>query len=134
MEEEIQEPLQFEQGSLEFSDDRTAFETKEQLYDYFKLNGFDIEDIDKETSLPVFLIKVSKNETNEFNKFNNILYKLNKENKISIIDSVAYLVEDWFEPNIAIKCLDEMNYYSLMNSLKEKYNLNHRNDLSEFFN
>lgn len=133
MEEEVQEQLQVEQGCLEFSDDRTAFETKEQLYGYFKLNGFDMEDIDQETKLPKFLMKVIKNETVEYNKFNNILYKLNKENKINIIDSMAYLVEDWLEPNYAIKCLDEMNYYSLMNSLKLRHNLNNRKDLSEFF-
>lgn len=133
MEEEVQEQLQVEQGCLEFSDDRTAFETKEQLYGYFKLNGFDMEDIDQETKLPKFLMKVIKNETVEYNKFNNILYKLNKENKINIIDSMAYLVEDWLEPNYALKCLDEMNYYSLMNSLKSKHNLNNRKDLSEFF-
>lgn len=133
MEEEVQEQLQVEQGCLEFSDDRTAFETKEQLYGYFKLNGFDMEDIDQETKLPKFLMKVIKNETVEYNKFNNILYKLNKENKINIIDSMAYLVEDWLEPNNALKCLDEMNYYSLMNSLKSKHNLNNRKDLSEFF-
>lgn len=133
MEEEVQEQLQVEQGCLEFSDDRTAFETKEQLYGYFKLNGFDMEDIDQETKLPKFLMKVIKNETAEYNKFNNILYKLNKENKINIIDSMAYLVEDWLEPNYALKCLDEMNYYSLMNSLKSKHNLNNRKDLSEFF-
>lgn len=133
MEEEVQEQLQVELGCLEFSDDRTAFETKEQLYGYFKLNGFDMEDIDQETKLPKFLMKVIKNETAEYNKFNNILYKLNKENKINIIDSMAYLVEDWLEPNYALKCLDEMNYYSLMNSLKSKHNLNNRKDLSEFF-
>lgn len=133
MEEEVQEQLQVEQGCLEFSDDRTAFETKEQLYGYFKLNGFDMEDVDQETKLPKFLMKVIKNETAEYNKFNNILYKLNKENKINIIDSMAYLVEDWLEPNYALKCLDEMNYYSLMNSLKSKHNLNNRKDLSEFF-
>lgn len=135
MEEEIQlvEPVQVAEGSLEFSDDRTTFETKEQLYNYFKANGFDMEDIDQDTKLPRFLMKVIKNETAEYNKFNNILYKLNKENKINIIDSMAYLVEDWLEPNFALKCLDEMNYYSLMNSLKQKHNLNHRQDLSEFF-
>lgn len=135
MDEEIQltEPPQVAEGSLEFSDDRTTFETKDQLYNYFKNNGFDMEDIDVETKLPKFLMKVIKNEMVEYNKFNNILYKLNKENKISIIDSVAYIVEDWLEPNAALKCLDEMNYYSLINSLKQKHNLNHRQDLSEFF-
>lgn len=131
--EEEQEQYQVTEGSLEISGDRTAFETKEQMYEYFKLNGFDIDDIDPENRLPKFLNKVIKNEANEYNKFNNILYKLNKENKIQIIDSVAYFVEDWLEPNIMLKCLDELNYYSLMNSLKQKHNLNHRQDLSEFF-
>ena len=134
MDETQEQPrLKFESGSLEVSDDRTQFETREQLYSYFKKNGFDMEDIDDETKLPRFLIKVIKNETAEYNKFNNILYKLNKENKINIIDAMSYMVEDWVEPSIAIKCLDEMNYYSLMNALKAKHNLNHRNDLSEFF-
>lgn len=120
-------------GSLECNDSTDAFETKEQLYKFFKTQGIDFDDIDEESRLPKFLNKVLKNESAEYNKFNNILYKLHKENKIKIIDSVGFLVEDWLEPTPAIKCLDEMNYYSLMNGLKEKYKLNSRNDLSEFF-
>lgn len=132
MEEEIEE-FHATEGSLEINDDNNAFETKEQMYEYFNINGFNINDIDPINRLPKFLNRVIKNEPIEYNKFNNILYKLNKENKISIIDCVSYIVEDWVEPNIALKCLDEMNYYSLMNSLKSKHNLNNRKDLSEFF-
>ena len=80
------------------------------------------------------MIKVIKNEPKEYNKFNNVLYKLNKDKIVTIVDSMAYLVEDWFEPNILIKCLDEMNYYSLMNGLKKKYLVDRSSsDLENFF-
>ena len=99
-----------------------------------KDNGIDFDDIDGVSRIPVYMIRVIKNEPAEYNKFNNILYKLNKEKLIPIADAMTYLVEDWFEPQIVIKCLDELNYYSLMNALKEKYNINKsKSSLNDFF-
>ena len=58
-------------GSLESNDGTEAFETKEQLYKFFKTQGIDFDDIDEESRLPKFLNKVLKNESAESNKFNN---------------------------------------------------------------
>lgn len=109
------------ESDLLVKEDMVESENKDSFYKRLKEAGIDFDDIDPESRLPRYMIKVIKNEPTEYNKFNNILYKLNKDKIVTIVDSMAYLVEDWFEPNILIKCLDEMNYYSLMNGLKKKY-------------
>ena len=111
------------------TEDLLQIGTKTYFYKVMKDNGIDFDDIDGVSRIPVYMIRVIKNEPAEYNKFNNILYKLNKEKLIPIADAMTYLVEDWFEPQIVIKCLDELNYYSLMNALKEKYNINKIVDL-----
>lgn len=122
------------ESDLLIKEDMTESENKDSFYKRLKEAGIDFDDIDTETRLPKYMIKVIKNEPKEYNKFNNILYKLNKEKIIAIVDSMAYLVEDWFEPNVLIKCLDEMNYYSLMNGLKKKYKVGKTSsDLESFF-
>jgi hypothetical protein len=116
------------------TEDLLQIGTKAYFYKVMKDNGIDFDDIDGVSRIPVYMIRVIKNEPAEYNKFNNILYKLNKEKLIPIADAMAYLVEDWFEPQIVIKCLDELNYYSLMNALKEKYNINKsKSSLNDFF-
>lgn len=116
------------------TEDLLQIGTKAYFYKVMKDNGIDFDDIDEVSRIPVYMIRVIKNEPAEYNKFNNILYKLNKEKLIPIADAMAYLVEDWFEPQIVIKCLDELNYYSLMNALKEKYNINKsKSSLNDFF-
>lgn len=122
------------ESDLLIKEDMVESENKDSFYKRLKDAGIDFDDIDSETRLPKYMIKVIKNEPKEYNKFNNILYKLNKEKIIAIVDSMAYLVEDWFEPNVLIKCLDEMNYYSLMNGLKKKYKVGKTSsDLESFF-
>lgn len=122
------------ESDLLIKEDMVESENKDSFYKRLKEAGIDFDDIDSETRLPKYMIKVIKNEPKEYNKFNNILYKLNKDKIIAIVDSMAYLVEDWFEPNVLIKCLDEMNYYSLMNSLKKKYKVGKTtSDLESFF-
>ena len=116
------------------TEDLLQIGTKAYFYKVMKDNGIDFDDIDGVSRIPVYMIRVIKNEPAEYNKFNNILYKLNKEKLIPIADAMTYLVEDWFEPQIVIKCLDELNYYSLMNALKEKYNINKsKSSLNDFF-
>ena len=116
------------------TEDLLQIGTKAYFYKVMKDNGIDFDDIDGVSRIPVYMIRVIKNEPAEYNKFNNILYKLNKEKLIPIADALAYLVEDWFEPQIVIKCLDELNYYTLMNALKEKYNINKsKSSLNDFF-
>ena len=122
------------ESDLLIKEDMVESENKDSFYKRLKEAGIDFDDIDSETRLPKYMIKVIKNEPKEYNKFNNILYKLNKDKIIAIVDSMAYLVEDWFEPNVLIKCLDEMNYYSLMNGLKKKYKVGKTtSDLENFF-
>ncbi len=122
------------ESDLLIKEDMVESENKDSFYKRLKEAGIDFDDIDSETRLPKYMIKVIKNEPKEYNKFNNILYKLNKDKIIAIVDSMAYLVEDWFEPNVLIKCLDEMNYYSLMNGLKKKYKVGKTtSDLESFF-
>ena len=122
------------ESDLLIKEDMVESENKDSFYKRLKEAGIDFDDIDSEIRLPKYMIKVIKNEPKEYNKFNNILYKLNKDKIIAIVDSMAYLVEDWFEPNVLIKCLDEMNYYSLMNGLKKKYKVGKTiSDLENFF-
>jgi len=121
-------------SDLSVNEEVTESESKDSFYKRLKAAGIDFDDIDSDSRLPKYMIKVIKNEPKEYNKFNNILYKLNKDKIITIVDSMTYLVEDWFEPNILIKCLDEMNYYSLMNGLKKKYLVDRSSsDLENFF-
>ena len=121
-------------SDLSVNEEVTESESKDSFYKRLKAAGIDFDDIDSDSRLPKYMIKVIKNEPKEYNKFNNVLYKLNKDKIITIVDSMAYLVEDWFEPNILIKCLDEMNYYSLMNGLKKKYLVDRSSsDLENFF-
>lgn len=121
-------------SDLSINEEVTESESKDSFYKRLKAAGIDFDDIDSDSRLPKYMIKVIKNEPKEYNKFNNVLYKLNKDKIVTIVDSMAYLVEDWFEPNILIKCLDEMNYYSLMNGLKKKYLVDRSSsDLENFF-
>lgn len=96
--------------------------SKENFYEYMKKFGMDFDDIDEVQKLPKFMVEIPKN-TEMFNKFNNVLYQLNKENKISIIDSVVYITTDFLEPKAAIKLLDEMNFYLLTNEMKTKFKI-----------
>lgn len=116
------------------TEDLLQIGTKAYFYKVMKDNGIDFDDIDGVSRIPVYMIRVIKNEPAEYNKFNNILYKLNKEKLIPIADAMKYLEEDWFVPQIVFKCLDELNYYSLMNALKEKHNINKsKSSLNDFF-
>ncbi len=115
------------------NEDRLQIETKDNFFKYLKENGIDFDDIDEAERMPKFMINVIKNEPYEFTKFNNIIYKLNKTNMISIIDSMTYLVDDWFEPQIVLKCLDELNRHSLETLLKKKHNLNKNTGLDDIF-
>lgn len=95
--------------------------SKDSFYKILKDNGIDMDNVDPNDKLPEFLIKVIKNEPAEYNKFNNILYKLHKNKIINILDSIAYIEDDWLESAVLLKCLDELNYFSLRSELKKKF-------------
>lgn len=113
---------------------------KKKFFKLMSLNGFDFSDIDDASKLPKVLIPVINNDTEPFNKFNIVLAKLNKEKEISILDVMAIIVNDYLDPVIALKCLDELNYITLSNELKGKYKVKMDNvdeeqeeSLMEFF-
>ena len=96
---------------------------KETFYSLMGDNGFDFTDIDNESKLPKSLLPVIANETEAFNMFNNVLSKLYKNKQIDIIDAVAFLVNDYLDASVVLKCLDEMNFLVLKNELQEKYGI-----------
>lgn len=106
--------------------------TKDKFFKIMRNNGFDFSDIDEATKLPKFLIPVIDNDTEPFNKFNILLSKLHKNKKINILDALSILVEDYLEPSMALKCLDELNYVALTTELKSKFKIksNAKQDLS----
>ena len=118
--------------NLLFNDDHEIEQTKDSFYKYMKMSGIDFDIIDPESQLPDYLVRVIKNEPAEYNKFNNVLYTLNKENKISLADAMIYLVDDWLEPQVLLKCLDEINSYTLTTSMKKRYLLDKKTGMDEF--
>lgn len=118
--------------NLMFNDDHEIEQTKDSFYKYMKMSGIDFDIIDPESQLPDYLVRVIKNEPAEYNKFNNVLYTLNKENKISLADAMIYLVDDWLEPQVLLKCLDEINSYTLTTSMKKRYLLDKKTGMDEF--
>lgn len=118
--------------NLMFNDDHEIEQTKDSFYKYMKMSGIDFNIIDPESQLPDYLVRVIKNEPAEYNKFNNVLYTLNKENKISLADAMIYLVDDWLEPQVLLKCLDEINSYTLNTIMKKRYLLDKKTGMDEF--
>lgn len=106
--------------------------TKDKFFKIMRNNGFDFSDIDEATKLPKFLIAVIDNDTEPFNKFNILLSKLHKNKEINILEALSILVEDYLEPTMALKCLDELNYVALTTELKSKFKIkpNAKQDLS----
>ena len=118
--------------NLLFNDDHEIEQTKDSFYKYMKKAGIDFDIIDPDSQLPDYLVRVIKNEPTEYNKFNNVLYTLNKENKISLADAMIYLVDDWLEPQVLLKCLDEINSYTLTTSMKKRHLLDKKTGMDEF--
>lgn len=118
--------------NLLFNDDHEIEQTKDSFYKYMKKAGIDFDIIDPDSQLPDYLVRVIKNEPAEYNKFNNVLYTLNKENKISLADAMIYLVDDWLEPQELLKCLDEINSYTLTTSMKKRFLLDKKTGMDEF--
>ena len=118
--------------NLLFNDDHVIEQTKDSFYKYMKKAGIDFDIIDPDSQLPDYLVRVIKNEPAEYNKFNNVLYTLNKENKISLADAMIYLVDDWLEPQVLLKCLDEINSYTLTTSMKKRFLLDKKTGMDEF--
>lgn len=120
--------------------DAKSLDTKDgkaQFYEKMKIHGFNFSKIDPETRMPICLQKVIDNDEPTFVKFNFVLMKINQMKQVNILDAVSYLIADYVEPQVALKCLDELNYISLKNELSKKYrvsgNKENKFSLLDFF-
>jgi hypothetical protein len=96
---------------------------KEKFFNLLAKNGFDFSDIDDATHLPKSLLPVMANDTEPFNKFNICLSNLNKDKEVNILDAVCFLVSDYLDAPIALKCLDEMNFIAVKNELQKRFKI-----------
>lgn len=107
-------------------DDRQALERKQNktnFYNLMKEKGFDFTDIDDASRLPKSLIPVIQNDTDAFAAFNQALSDLNKSRQVPVADAVTYLISDFLEVPIALKCLNELNYYAVKTELLKRYRI-----------
>lgn len=107
-------------------DDRQSLERKQnktKFYNLMKERGFDLSDIDDASRLPKTLIPVIQNNTDAFAAFNQALADLNRKKLVPVADSVTYLITDFLEVPIALKCLDELNYYAVKTELLKRYRI-----------
>ncbi len=107
-------------------DDRQALERKQnktKFYNLMKEKGFDFTDIDDASRLPKSLIPVIQNDTDAFAAFNQALSDLNKTRQVPVADAVTYLISDFLEVPIALKCLNELNYYAVKTELLKRYRI-----------
>jgi hypothetical protein len=88
-----------------------------------KEKGFDFTDIDDASMLPKSLIPVIQNDTDAFAAFNQALSDLNKSRQVPVADAVTYLISDFLEVPIALKCLNELNYYAVKTELLKRYRI-----------
>lgn len=105
---------------------------KEKFYNLLAKNGFDFSDIDDATRLPKSLLPVISNDTDLFNKFNICLAEFNKNKEVSILDAMSYIVNDYLEAPIALKCLDEMNFIALKNELQQRFQMKSEEEEQDF--
>lgn len=96
---------------------------KEKFFNLLAKNGFDFSDIDDATHLPKSLLPVMANDTEPFNKFNICLSNFNKNKEVNILDAVCFLVSDYLDAPIALKCLDEMNFIAVKNELQKRFKI-----------
>jgi len=96
---------------------------KEKFFNLLAKNGFDFSDIDDATHLPKSLLPVMANDTEPFNKFNICLSNFNKDKEVNILDAVCFLVSDYLDAPIALKCLDEMNFIAVKNELQKRFKI-----------
>ena len=96
---------------------------KEKFFNLLAKNGFDFSDIDDATHLPKSLLPVMANDTEPFNKFNICLSNFNKDKEVNILDPVCFLVSDYLDAPIALKCLDEMNFIAVKNELQKRFKI-----------
>lgn len=112
-----------------YSKEGDAAESEEKItsatfYKLMKNYGFDFDDIDEGTRLPKSLLPVRANKFEAVCKFNHALEMLHRQKLMPILDSVVFLLTDYFDPNELLKFISTNNLNSLQVELKKKYNLN----------
>jgi uncharacterized protein Smg (DUF494 family) len=105
---------------------------KEKFFNLLAKNGFDFSDIDDATHLPKSLLPVMANDTEPFNKFNICLSNFNKDKEVNILDAVCFLVSDYLDAPIALKCLDEMNFIAVKNELQKRFKIKSQEKEQDF--
>lgn len=105
---------------------------KEKFFNLLAKNGFDFTDIDDATRLPKSLLPVISNDTDPFNKFNICLSKLNKDKEVNILDAVCFLVSDYLDAPVALKCLDEMNFIAVKTELQKRFKIKTKEKNQDF--
>lgn len=70
---------------------------KNNFYLEFTKYGFDFNEIDEETKLPIVLKKILDGDLEYMLRFNNALLKMHRSKKYNIIDAVVNLTTDYVE-------------------------------------
>lgn len=100
---------------------------KKLFYDKMTEKGFDFYDIDEETRLPKKMLPVVNNDFTAVLSFNQIILDLHRNGIINIIQSVNFLLDDYFEVNDLFKFM-QTNTLSLIHSeLNNKQKKDKRN-------
>lgn len=105
---------------------------KEKFFNLLAKQGFDFSDIDDATHLPKSLLPVISNDTEPFNKFNICLSDMNKSKEVNILDAMCFIVNDYLDAPVALKCLDEMNFISLKNELQKRFKIKTQEETQDF--
>ena len=96
---------------------------KDKFYVEFAKYGFDFNEIDKETKLPVTLKKILDGDIEYVLRFNNALIKLHRSKLYSIIESIVNLTTDYVEYDELAKTLQPTTLGLLTTELATKHKL-----------
>lgn len=70
---------------------------KNNFYAEFAKYGFDFNEIDEESKLPIVLKKILDGDLEYMLKFNNALLKMHRSKKYNIIDAIVNLTTDYVD-------------------------------------
>ena len=96
---------------------------KDNFYVEFAKYGFDFNEIDEETKLPVSIKKVLDGDVEYILRFNNALLKMHRSKLYSIIESIVNLITDYVEYDDLAKVLQPTVLGLLTTELATKHKL-----------
>jgi poly(A) polymerase Pap1 len=98
---------------------------KKEFFEILERQGYDMYDIDEETTLPKCLVPIiKKKDLNSFILFNSMLEHVHVDHGISVIDMCTYLIEEFFEPEQLLTLLQTNLYDALYLELRKKKGAN----------